>query len=122
MFGFGKKKENKVAENITEKDFEVYVDLSELVETGTFEVPLHLQLSEKASKMENVEFSLKNDTVTLTLEPKITALVPVKTNISGGGPANPISKNKTPNRNDVCPCGSGKKYKKCCGMNNGGNE
>lgn len=23
-----------------------------------------------------------------------------------------------PNRNDLCPCGSGKKYKKCCGMSN----
>lgn len=22
-------------------------------------------------------------------------------------------------RNDPCPCGSGKKYKKCCGMNKG---
>ncbi len=22
---------------------------------------------------------------------------------------------KTPGRNDPCPCGSGKKYKKCCG-------
>ncbi|RTR38371.1 zinc chelation protein SecC [Shewanella canadensis] len=22
---------------------------------------------------------------------------------------------KKPNRNDLCPCGSGKKYKKCCG-------
>ena len=68
---------------LQEKDFEVYIDLSELVEPGTFEVPLHLQLSEKASKMENVEFSLKNDSITLTLENKITALVPVKTNISG---------------------------------------
>ena len=26
----------------------------------------------------------------------------------------PIIKNK-PGRNDLCPCGSGKKYKKCCG-------
>ena len=26
----------------------------------------------------------------------------------------PISTNKTPNRNDPCPCDSGKKYKKCC--------
>ena len=25
-------------------------------------------------------------------------------------------------RNDPCPCGSGKKYKKCCGANEGGNE
>ena len=29
----------------------------------------------------------------------------------------PIKKDKKPGRNDPCPCGSGKKYKKCCGMN-----
>jgi len=27
----------------------------------------------------------------------------------------PIKADKTPDRNDPCPCGSGKKYKKCCG-------
>ena len=26
-----------------------------------------------------------------------------------------IVKDKEPGRNDPCPCGSGKKYKKCCG-------
>ena len=26
-----------------------------------------------------------------------------------------ITVEKTPGRNDRCPCGSGKKYKKCCG-------
>ncbi len=29
----------------------------------------------------------------------------------------PVKKVKKPGRNDPCPCGSGKKYKKCCGMN-----
>ena len=28
-----------------------------------------------------------------------------------------VFKEKTPGRNDPCPCGSGKKYKKCCGAN-----
>ncbi len=28
---------------------------------------------------------------------------------------NPIKVKKTPGRNDPCPCGSGKKFKKCCG-------
>ena len=28
-----------------------------------------------------------------------------------------VVKEKTPGRNDPCPCGSGKKYKKCCGKN-----
>ncbi|MHC1722994.1 MAG: SEC-C metal-binding domain-containing protein [Aminipila sp.] len=28
-----------------------------------------------------------------------------------------VVKEKEPGRNDPCPCGSGKKYKKCCGLN-----
>ncbi|QAT43226.1 SEC-C metal-binding domain-containing protein [Aminipila luticellarii] len=28
-----------------------------------------------------------------------------------------VVKEKEPGRNDPCPCGSGKKYKKCCGAN-----
>lgn len=31
---------------------------------------------------------------------------------------NPPAKKKKIGRNEPCPCGSGKKYKKCCGMNN----
>ena len=30
-------------------------------------------------------------------------------------PGRQIIKNKVPGRNDPCICGSGKKYKKCCG-------
>ena len=29
-------------------------------------------------------------------------------------PSNPVTSEKV-RRNDPCPCGSGKKYKKCCG-------
>jgi len=42
------------------------------------------------------------------------------TGASAGGDAaagkkQPVRKDKKPGRNDPCPCGSGKKYKKCCG-------
>jgi|GEM_PF-5982152 len=30
------------------------------------------------------------------------------------GDKTPFAKPATPNRNDLCPCGSGKKFKKCC--------
>jgi uncharacterized protein YecA (UPF0149 family) len=30
-------------------------------------------------------------------------------------PVEPIKGGDAPGRNDPCPCGSGKKYKKCCG-------
>jgi len=31
-------------------------------------------------------------------------------------PVEPIHSDKKPNRNDACPCGSGKKYKVCCAL------
>jgi len=31
-------------------------------------------------------------------------------------PQKPVKSAKTAGRNDPCPCGSGKKYKKCCGQ------
>jgi len=33
----------------------------------------------------------------------------------GGARRDPIKRDKKVGRNDPCPCGSGKKYKKCCG-------
>ena len=32
-----------------------------------------------------------------------------------GPPTRPATRASTPGRNDPCPCGSGRKYKKCCG-------
>ena len=37
------------------------------------------------------------------------------TNRSAEGGHKPVSQSKEPGRNDPCPCGSGKKYKNCCG-------
>lgn len=37
----------------------------------------------------------------------------------GLSPIAPIRKTPEPGRNDPCPCGSGKKYKKCCGAGDG---
>ena len=55
---------------------------------------------------------------------RVDVLKPVSENgvALGGAPKQPLAAkkpvvNKTPKvgRNDPCPCGSGKKYKKCCG-------
>ena len=35
----------------------------------------------------------------------------------GEAPAGPVRREKKVGRNSPCPCGSGKKYKKCCGLN-----
>ncbi|MBP3437300.1 MAG: preprotein translocase subunit SecA [Clostridia bacterium] len=36
---------------------------------------------------------------------------------AGASKARPVKAQKTPGRNDPCPCGSGKRYKECCGAN-----
>ncbi|MEG0615270.1 MAG: SEC-C metal-binding domain-containing protein, partial [Oscillospiraceae bacterium] len=41
---------------------------------------------------------------------------PIEPNAGSEG-ATPIQKGKKVGSNDLCPCGSGKKYKKCCGLN-----
>ncbi|MCE5194407.1 MAG: SEC-C domain-containing protein [Nitrospiraceae bacterium] len=35
----------------------------------------------------------------------------------GSGTKQPLQKGRKVGRNDSCPCGSGKKFKKCCGIN-----
>ena len=49
-------------------------------------------------------------------EPKETNLEQAK---AAGGPSGPKRVQKQVGRNDPCPCGSGKKYKNCCGKDNG---
>ena len=53
-------------------------------------------------------------------EPKREAVAKVTSESAGGDKSvkkMPVKKAKKPGPNDPCPCGSGKKYKKCCGMN-----
>jgi preprotein translocase subunit SecA len=40
---------------------------------------------------------------------------PTSTNHDDSVKREPIRKEKKAGRNDPCPCGSGKKYKNCCG-------
>lgn len=42
---------------------------------------------------------------------------PTSTNLDDSTKREPIRKDKKAGRNDPCPCGSGKKYKNCCGKN-----
>ena len=47
-----------------------------------------------------------------------TSPKPVQYNRGEGSESlQPVSRGRKVGRNDPCPCGSGKKYKKCCGMN-----
>ncbi len=68
--------------------------------------------------------SIKRDTVRyiLTVQPKPQVemkreqvMKPIATGGDGTLAKQPVRAKKEPGRNDPCPCGSGKKYKHCCG-------
>ena len=68
--------------------------------------------------------AIKRDTVkyVLGVKPKpkeeikrVQVAKPLDTGGDGSLGKKPVTAKKTPGRNDPCPCGSGKKYKHCCG-------
>ncbi len=71
--------------------------------------------------------SIREDTVRLMLTVRISTeqgapkreqvAKPVEPAGDGTVKKQPVKKAQKVGRNDPCPCGSGKKYKKCCGMN-----
>ena len=67
--------------------------------------------------------AIREDTVRLLLTVRIQNNTPpkreqvVKPDAPNAGSAPVVSSKKRPGDNDPCPCDSGKKYKKCCGMN-----
>ncbi len=74
---------------------------------------------------EDLTSSIREDTVVTLIKGEIQRTVTIKkrapehlsTNQEGSKGVQHVAKG-TPGRNDLCPCGSGKKYKNCCGKEN----
>ena len=88
--------------------------------------PVAIYRLEGADMFDKMVDDIKEDTVRriLTVVPKVQSTErvqvakPTTAGFEGGAPIQkkPATSNKV-GRNDLCPCGSGKKYKKCCGAN-----
>ncbi len=71
---------------------------------------------------QDMVYSIKEDVVRYVLRVKIVTKPEEKkmvTNQGEGAEKKPVHAEKKIGRNDPCPCGSGKKYKKCCGRTAG---
>ena len=88
-------------ENIT--DFEMFVPVAG---ESVFSKNQNTCIIEKADLEQYGELSIGD---TVTVDGQAYKLAGVYSSVRNNG--------KKPGRNDPCPCGSGKKYKKCCGRN-----
>lgn len=85
-----------------------------VVKLGTEKNPLTLFVTSDERKLEVAALAAENDlianiTVDSTVDENIDELSVILNKPTT------TTFDKTPNRNDPCSCGSGKKYKKCCG-------
>ena len=88
------------------------------------EDPINAYKREGMEMFEDMTASIQEETVRVLLNGEFNIEKPkteTKTYVASGGSlptANrPVQAQKKVGRNDPCPCGSGKKYKNCCGKN-----
>ena len=104
-------------------------DLKEFIGLNSYAQrdPVAMYRLEAANLFDEMIGDIKEDTVrqVLSVVPKVQSMERVAvakvtaSGFSSGAPQarRPVTVKKV-GRNDPCPCGSGKKYKKCCGINN----
>ena len=78
-----------------------------------FDEMVHLIREDTVRRMFRMRFATQQERKEVA-KPQETNLEQAK---AAGGPAGPRKVTKKVGRNDPCPCGSGKKYKNCCGKN-----
>jgi preprotein translocase subunit SecA len=104
-------------------DLKEYVGLNSYAQRD----PVAMYRLEGADMFDKMVDEIKEDTVReiLTVVPRVQSTErvqvakPTSEGFGGGKPSivrKPATSKKV-GRNDPCPCGSGKKYKKCCGAN-----
>lgn len=83
--------------------------------------PIIAYKNEAYEMFEDMTLRIQEDTVAVLLKAEfnIAPKAEEKKTFEFGGSEetrkSPVKADKTPGRNDPCPCGSGKKYKNCCG-------
>ncbi|HAE61697.1 MAG TPA: preprotein translocase subunit SecA [Eubacteriaceae bacterium] len=84
----------------TNEGFDMFEEMTKNIQEDTIKYLFHLEVQKQPVVEENKNI-LENVTTNKERESK----------------KEPTIKKDKPGRNDPCPCGSGKKYKKCCGKN-----
>jgi preprotein translocase subunit SecA len=84
--------------------FEIFEDLSGRVASETIARLMRIQIA-------------REDSVERQFEPRPSRMTYGRGSTGGGAKPQTVVKDKKIGRNDPCTCGSGKKYKKCCGTN-----
>ena len=89
-----------------QEGYEMFDEMTERIRSNTIAMLLKVRIEVSRPMVQPIE------------APKaVTENQQLTTNSPEGASKPAMHTQKTPGRNDPCPCGSGKKYKNCCGKN-----
>lgn len=71
---------------ISEQDFSAVLDLNHYVKAGTFSVPVFLYISKQAALFSPLEYSCKPERLSLEVDKKISAYIPLEATFTGTVP------------------------------------
>ena len=96
------------------ESYDMFEDMVRLIREDTVRLVFLAQIADRGAPQRRVvaQATSTNDVKNNSAHEKAAAA-------SRQNGAGPIRVDKKPGRNDPCPCGSGKKYKNCCGRNVG---
>ena len=96
------------------ESYDMFEDMVRLIREDTVRLVFLAQIADRNAPQRRVvaQATSTNDVKNSSANEKAAAA----SRQSGAGP---VKVDKKPGRNDPCPCGSGKKYKNCCGRNVG---
>lgn len=97
--------------------FEMFDAMVEAIREETVYMLFHIRVESKVEQREVKNVHANVDADGNPVASNAPANRPVNTNASAGEAQMPIRAEKKVGRNEPCPCGSGKKYKNCCGKN-----
>ncbi|MBR5382399.1 MAG: preprotein translocase subunit SecA [Clostridia bacterium] len=94
------------------ESYDMFEDMVRLIREDTVRLVFLAQVADKNAQRRQAVATITgtNDVKNASATEKAAA----ESRKSGAGP---VKVDKRPGRNDPCPCGSGKKYKNCCGRN-----
>lgn len=106
--------QNMLYKNINEIDMYIYSNMLIMNEKQTILIKAYYDINNKLYDLDFLEYNIENLSKTQTIEIKKFSDLIKEKRIENYIMDNNLKK---VGRNEQCPCGSGKKYKKCCGFN-----
>ena len=109
------------------ESYDMFEEMVHLIREDTVRYLYHIKIDKAPERQSTVKVTGTNQSAeggapVQRQAARLNARLNSRPTVNNGPTQQPVKVGKKIGRNDPCPCGSGKKYKNCCGRNMGAGE